>query len=160
MQCFNHHGKVSYWLFPTGYEDINKARLELIISGIKRTLTDENGKIVSERSIDDNTFEMHWKNVYNTHVRTFDLNENVKCKLDENDRDGDRLVDCKLTKVKVTPVTLYFGGAHGRFSAYMTLVGYNEFTEREESINGNEMKSIFVGDMEIRLENEQISSYL
>jgi len=196
MQCFNNHGKVAYWLFPTGYKGINKAKLELVISGIKRTLTDENGKIVSEKSIDDNTFEIHWKNVYDTNVRTFDLTENVKCKLDENDPDGDRLVDCRLTKVRVTPITLYIegvaddesipndylggltpqinmirlmddrivefesgdasygfdGGAHGRFNAYMTLVGYDQFTDKEESVNGNEVKGIFVGDMEIQLE--------
>lgn len=196
MQCFNHHGKVSYWLFPTGYKGINKARLKLTISGIKRTVTDENGKIIVEKSIDDSTFEMRWKNVYDTHVRAFDLDEEVKCKLDEDDQDGDRLVECKLTKVKLTPITLYMegttddesiakdylgglapqvnkvkltddsivefdngeasyafdGGAHGRFNAYITLVSYNQFTEREESINGNKVKSIFVGDTEIRLE--------
>lgn len=194
IRSYNNHGKVSYWLFPTAYQGINHAKMELALGKITRTLTDDAGKIVSEEMIDDSIYSLKWKNVYDAHVRTVKVDENVKCKLDA--ADGDRMVECNLTELKITPVTIYLegaaddetipdnytgglvpqvnkvrmqdgtivefesgdasygydGGSHGRFNAFITLARYDDFNEKEVSVNGNEIRSIFIGNKEIAIE--------
>ena len=197
LKSYNNHGKVSYWLFPTAYKDINRAKMIVTIDGIKRTRTDDFGNIISEEVIDDNTYTLKWKNVYDAHVRTFKIDEDIQCKLDAPDED--HMVSGHLTEVKISPITMYLtgiiedeklpndymgavtpqvkklrlmdgtivnfeswdatysydGGSSGKFSAFLTLVGYDEFKNKETSVNGNAIQSIFIEDKEIILNSLQ-----
>lgn len=106
FQSFNNDGKVSFYIFPTAYKDINHAKMEVDLADITRELYDEDGKLVSSQTITDHRFVLHWKNSYDAKVRTFQVNTDIKCSLDDTTAKGK--TTCHISEVRITPVTLYY----------------------------------------------------
>lgn len=101
LYSYNNNGYVSFIWYFTGYEEINRSRVEVYLSQLRAYDTledDDEGYIVSDAS-----WEFEWENCYapNTvHVRPY------KTVTMQSEFSG-RKMDCFITKIEISPISMW-----------------------------------------------------
>lgn len=114
LYSFNNNGKVSFMWYFMGYEDINRARIEVYLSEIRayETLDDEDaGYIVSSGS-----WEFEWENCYAPNTVVVRPYKTVTM---ESERSRNTM-DCFVTEIEISPVSMWVVAWKSPFERFET----------------------------------------
>lgn len=100
LYSYNNNGKVSFMWYFTGYEEINRARVEIRLSGIRAydsQKDEEEGYLVS-----NGLWELEWENCYAPNTVVVRPYQIVTLKSEQ----GNHTMDCLVTEIELSPVSM------------------------------------------------------
>lgn len=100
MYSYNNNGTVSFMWYFTAYEDINRARIEIILGELRayETLADDDeGYIVS-----DGSWKLEWENCYASNT----VSVRPYKKVTAQSEDSSRKIDCVVSEIEISPVSM------------------------------------------------------
>lgn len=100
MYSYNNNGMVSFMWYFTAYEDINRARIEIILGELRayETLADDDeGYIVS-----DGSWKLEWENCYASNTVSIRPYKKVTAQSE----DSSRKIDCVVSEIEISPVSM------------------------------------------------------
>lgn len=100
LYSYNNNGKVSFMWYFMGYEDMNRARVEVLLSGIMAydsRRNEEEGYLVS-----DGLWELEWENCYAPNTVVVRPYQVVTLQSEQ----GNHTMDCLVTEIELSPVSM------------------------------------------------------